>query len=189
MRYSKVCLAKLASLVMLACSSNKQDETPAPAPPPTGETPPGDDSGGGGDVPTDDGGVASPVADGGSKDAGPKPPTNQAECIAACEVQFPKAAATAKKVDQCFVAGACEPVCNNLGNAKEFFEPDLAADGTMVCDTKKASSDPIVTGSKDCSNCIAGNVECCGLWTSIFGSIDGRGLSMCANACYTKFKN
>lgn len=193
----KFSLIAIATMSLLACGSTaKKDEAPAPTDDAGSPTDPG-----GGDNSTDAAAKeplgppkpmdAGSVSDAGSTDAGKDAgPTNRAECITACEVQFPKAAATDKKLDECYVGvDTCGTVCNDLGYSANLFEPDPAADGTLVCDTVKASSDPIVTASKACSNCLAGNATCCGLWISIFGSIDGRGLNMCANACDTKFKN
>ena len=135
-------------------------------------------------APLDEAGV--PIVDGGTT------PTNQVECIALCEKQHPKAASLSVSLDkECFLGGACEPVCNNLGTSGTLHQP-TDQDGGTFCDTKKAQSFPITTYSQACSDCINTNARCCSLWTQLFGADatganDGQALNNCANACYTKF--
>ncbi len=148
-------------------------------------------------APTDDVDASAPVVaeDSGTtdsavpvpeKDAAPPPPHNQATCIAACEVQYPKAADKSHQLDAtCFLGGSCEPVCNHL-KPGPLLEPTVVEGG---CDTVAAKSYPITTTSQACSDCLSTTVTCCTQWTDIFGSTDGRALNACANKCFTDFNN
>jgi len=121
-------------------------------------------------------------------DSGPKEPTNQTECIAVCETKYPTAAVDSATLDNtCLLAGACEPVCNNLAGGGELKFP--SADAGVVCDTAAANSYPIGTPSQACSDCLATTQTCCDLWIKIFGSTEGQALNKCAHDCWEKFPN
>lgn len=177
----------LVSVFLIACGSAAatKEETPIKT-----DTPPSD-------VPTTDP-VADPVVDSGSPDtstpvvdSGPKVPANQAECVAACETKYPVPAAQNHQLDStCFLGGVCEHVCNGLVPGGQLF-PVSAVDpdsGVLACPIGEGT-DPIVTLSQDCSNCIATEPSCCKLWVDIFGSVAGRDLNKCAVKCFTDFKN
>ncbi len=114
-------------------------------------------------------------------------PTNQATCVAACEVKFPKAAAENKSLDACMLGTACGAVCNDLGTSGKNFTPTVDSDAGAVCNTDKANSWAIQLHTQACADCVASH--CCTLWTTIYGSTDGQGLSQCSTACFTQFKN
>ena len=112
----------------------------------------------------------------------------QAECISACESTHPKAAALNKQLDNtCFLAGACEPSCNDLAPNGKLSgvtkDPDASAPVACVIGE---GVDPIMTASTKCSDCLASVPACCSLWVAIFGSAEGRDLNKCAVACYSK---
>jgi len=148
------------------------------------------DNGGTGEV---DGSVSTSSSSGSvSSDGGsnvPTAPTNQAQCIAACEKQYPTAAALNKQLDNsCFTGGACEPVCDNLGTSGKLYTPSLGDGGVAACDLSNSWS--LSTPSEQCSTCIATNKTCCDLWVKIYGdTTQGQPLSTCSEACYTQFRN
>ncbi len=152
-------------LLATACgSSSPAADTTTPPPPSevTSDTPPAD--------PVTDAGAVTPPA----HDAAPPVP-----CVAACEAKYPKPAAANKDLDISCMLGACSDVCNNLGSPGKNFPPDLTDAGS--CDT--SSSYPISTPSAACSTCLATTPKCCGIWVSIFGSVEGQALNACALAC------
>lgn len=171
---------------LVACSSSTEskgtsDTTTVDGGPPTGDPPVNQDPN-----------PANPHS--GDLDAGPtnadaappvKEPTNQTECIAACEATHPTAAANNHQLDNsCFYGAACGNVCNNLGQGESKYpEPAAAAQ----CNTAAAGSYPIGTPSQACSNCLASTAECCNLWIAIFGSAEGQSLSTCAHDCWANF--
>ena len=189
MRFYAVVLSSLMC-VMVACSSAKNDPpSPAPVPTPT-EQPP--------NTPIDTPPTDTPPTNNDSDasvptlDAAPRAPTNQAECITACEAAHPTSAALSHKLDAtCYLAGVCEPVCNNVPPGKNFPPTnDADAAAPVACPGQFAEGvDPIMTPSAECSTCLANTPDCCKLWVDIFGSADGRALNKCAVKCFTDFKN
>ncbi len=176
----KTILASFIVLALVACGSSKEakDSTPSdPTNPADPNTPQEQDP----TTPSTEG------PDGSSVDAGPKAPSNQAECIVACEGQHPTSAKLNHTLDTtCLLGGACEPVCNGLGTGK-LFQPTVDEDAGVQCDTAKANSYPITTPSAACSTCLANTPACCTLWISIFSSVDGQALNTCSNKCYVDF--
>jgi len=188
MRFSIVVL--FSALTLVACASAAKKDPPGPTTTtvddagnvvnndPSPNTDPGTSSSSSGDV--------TPV------DAGPHSPTNQAECITACEAAHPTSAALSHKLDAtCYLAGVCEPVCNNVPPGKNFPPTnDADAAAPVACPGQFAEGvDPIMTPSAECSTCLANTPDCCKLWVDIFGSADGRALNKCAVKCFTDFKN
>lgn len=114
-------------------------------------------------------------------DAAPKTPTNQAECVAACEAKYPDAATKSKLIDACFT-GKCAADCDGVAYTGKLYQPDV--DGGSDC-TTKAKSDPIAVASVACANCVA--TLCCKEWTDVFATDSGRALNACSVACYTQF--
>jgi hypothetical protein len=174
----------LGLVAVLACSTGDPAKPnagpvvePGPAP---GEEPGNTDPNVTDPSPTDSG-VADSSKD---SDAGPKAPTNQKECIAACEAAAPTAAAQNHDLDNLCFFGTCGAVCNNLGQGESKY-PDGAS--ALACDTAAAGSYPIGTPSQACSNCLASTPACCTLWIAIFGSAEGQGLSKCAHDCWANF--
>jgi len=174
----------LTSLV--ACGSKSTDTVDLAPSPDTNENSPHTSS--------QDSGAGDVVADAGSdtslSDSSSHVPTNQAECVSACESNHPKATTLSKQFDAaCYLAGACEPVCNNIPAGKNFPPvSDVDAAAPVACPAQFGEGvDPIMTPSAACSTCLANTPACCTLWVAIFGSADGRDLNKCANACFTKF--
>lgn len=121
-------------------------------------------------------------------DAGVMAPTDQATCVKACQMQYPKAAALNAQLDtQCFTGGACESVCDDLQYKGMNFSP--SADAGAACNTADAGAWDIAVPSQNCAVCLATTPTCCNLWVEIFGSPEGQNLSTCSNNCYTQFKN
>jgi len=179
----------LAMSSIIACSSSSAPKSEKVNEVPPGETPPAPSDNG---TPTSDPAPSSPPAPSSSDAGSPTPPTNQATCIAACELSHPKAAALGKQLDAtCYLAGVCEPSCNNVPPGKNFPAASNAdAAAPVACPGQFAEGvDPIMTPSAACSTCLAETPACCTLWVSIFGSPEGRDLNKCAVACYTNFKN
>lgn len=114
-------------------------------------------------------------------DAGP---TNQAECLAACEVKYPTAAAQSHQFDTSCMVGVCGSACDNLGQGKNFYP---SVDAGASCDTNAAGAYPIGTPSQACSDCLATTQTCCKQWVDLFGSKNGQALNQCANTCWTTF--
>ncbi len=133
---------------------------------------------------TDAGKDTSPAAD-----AAPPVPTNQVECVAACEVKYPTPAAQNHALDTTCMLGTCGNVCNGIGSNGQNFGPDVDPVVGVVCDTVAAASYPILTPAAACSTCLANTPDCCNLWIAIFGSAQGQALNACANTCFTTFKN
>ncbi len=100
-------------------------------------------------------------------------------CVAACEAKYPTPAAANKDLDTLCMLGTCADVCNNLGSPGKNFPPDDTDAG--ACDT--SNSYPISTPSAACSTCLAVTPQCCSIWVSIFGSVEGQALNACALAC------
>ncbi len=172
------------ALALIACGSSAKDPAPTgPSNQTTDPGTPGDNTTPVSSDPVSDGGTTPPSA---STDSGPKAPTNQAECVAVCEAQHPKASALNKQLDAtCFLGGSCEPDCNNhVPGGKQF--PVSAGDAGDSCPIADGI-DPIMTLSQACSDCVATTPSCCKLWVDIFGSDDGRSLNKCAVACFAKF--
>lgn len=172
---------------LVACASKAPEKNPTPANETTDPavTPSSNSDGGDTTTAADVDGSSGPAV----VDAGPKVPTNQAECVAACEAKYPKSAAQNKTLDNtCFVAGTCEPVCDNLVAGKNY-QPTVVPDAGPVCDTVKANSYPVSTPSQACSDCVATTPACCNLWIAIFSSDDGKALNACSNTCFSTFKN
>lgn len=182
------------SLVLVACSSAAAKKDPGPdltnpaAPGNQNGSTPGDEPGDPG-TPTSDGGTSTPTP---ATDSGPHAPSNQAECVSACEVKYPKAASLNKQLDAtCYFGGSCEPVCNNVPPGPNFPPTnDADAAAPVACPEQFAEGvDPIKTPSAACSTCLANTPSCCKLWVDIFGSAEGRDLNKCAVACFSTFKN
>lgn len=166
----------MIAVALVACSSSAvKQEDPIKGNDVPGDVKPGDDV---------DSGVV--VADGtdASVSVDASHTRTQDECIAGCETQYPKAAALNKQLDaNCFLGGACAKDCNDLAPNGKL--SGVTNDAAVVCAIGDGV-DPIMTPSAACSDCIAAVPACCGLWVSIFGSVDGRALNKCAVACYSK---
>lgn len=191
MRFRSFALSTLSIVTLIACGSTAaKKEAPIDSQ----------------NVPTDEPGSSDPVpgpsekaSDSGSDsstvtvvDSGPHAPTNQAECIASCESNHPKAAALSHQLDAtCYIAGPCEQFCNNVPPGKNY-PPTADADAAapVACQAQYGEGvDPIMTPSAACSTCLAETLTCCKLWVDIFGSVEGRDLNKCAVKCFTDFKN
>jgi hypothetical protein len=190
MRFRSFALSTLSIVALLACgSSAAKKDAPINSDAVPGTEPGSSDTPAGpSEKASDSGSVSSPDT---GVDAGPHAPTNQAECVAVCESKYPTPAALNKQLDsQCFLAGACEHVCNDLAPGGKLFgvsPPD--PDGGVAACVIGENTDPIMTPSAACSDCIASAPACCTLWKNIFGSADGRDLNKCAVKCFTDFKN
>ncbi len=131
-------------------------------------------------------GAVDAGSDSAAVDAGPKPPSTQKECIAACEGKYPAATANNKLLDACMLGISCNAVCDGLApNAPLVGPTPPVAPAPPVCDTSKGWS--ITTAAVACSDCLAAN--CCKQWNDIYATQDGQDLSTCASACYVAFKN
>lgn len=173
-------------LAVVACGSSSADKSPSPTSNHSDSTQPSYDDAG--NEVASDAGVSVEAATA-VTDAGPKTPTNQAECVAVCESKYPKQAGQNKQLDNsCFLAGSCEPACNGLVVGKNY-QPSVDPDAGPTCDTVKANSYPISTPSQACSDCLASTPTCCSLWIAIFSSDDGKALNSCSNNCFSQFKN
>jgi hypothetical protein len=185
MRTSLLITILCFSVSIFACSSKVADD---PTPPSNTTSDPGEEGSEpstgteGSPAETPKGDADKDAADGGA----PKEPTNQTECIAACEVTYPTAAADNHQLDQqCFFGDSCGTVCNNLGQGATQY-PDQVS--SLSCNTVAAGSYPIGTPSQACSNCLATTPVCCDLWVKIFGSPEGKSLSQCAHTCWDTFQ-
>lgn len=128
-------------------------------------------------------GGSSQSSDASTSDASSAPTLRS--CIVDCEQKHPKAAAQSKQLDTtCFLAGECEPVCNDLKPGKLYSPTEVDGGG---CNTVGADSYPITTTSQECSDCLNTAPSCCAQWIEIFASTEGRALNACTNECYTKF--
>lgn len=187
-------LTSLAALFACSSDSTKSNKPPTTT---TAQQNPGDTNqagvntdpttGDNTDTTNDDTGS---VSDAGGNDVAPKEPTNQAECLTACEAKYPTAAADSHQLDNtCFFGAACGAVCDNLGSGENHTP---SADAGAMCDTAKAGSYPIAVPGGDraqgCADCLASTPTCCTLWIKIFSSAEGQQLNSCANACWSKFK-
>lgn len=173
----------ICSVGLFACSSKATSDDPKPQ---TEDVP---ESGSG-----EEGVVNPPVVNPPAPDAGnnvtqppPPEPTNQAECLATCEVSHPNAAQMNRDLDaQCFFGGSCENACNNIGQGQNFTPSPVAS---AQCNTEAAGSWPVSTPSLQCSDCVATTPACCNLWVSLYGSAEGQALSQCAHDCWDHFPN
>lgn len=189
MRSRSLVFALGVSLI-LACNTGNpaapsvedvKEPVPSPTPTPTEVVDAGSDS----SLPVEDSSVPTPVVD-----SGPKAPTNQAECIHACETQYPKPAALNKEMDSaCFLNGGACTSCNHLVPGGPLYPVSAPLPEVPVACEIGPGIDPIMTLNQECSDCIANTPACCKLWIDIFGSEDGRNLNKCAVKCFTDFKN
>jgi hypothetical protein len=133
-------------------------------------------------------------------------PMTQAQCLGACQAQYPVAQAQSDAFDKSCMFGVCKPVCDNLMATGKDYPPDL--DGsvfpipanddaglvdagtvqTFVCDTNAGMSFQISTPSVLCSDCISNTKTCCDQWIALFSSVQGQALNACANTCFANFK-
>lgn len=172
-------------MLAVACSPASKADKPTAA---SGTTDNNPDNPSTPNATTDQGGTNPTNTPSTDSDGGSKPPSNQAECIAVCEGQYPKAAVKNKSLDSTCMLGVCSNVCNDLVAGKNF-PPDVDADAGVVCDTVKANSFPISTPSAQCSTCLANTPTCCTQWIAIFSSADGQALNGCAVNCFSNFSH
>lgn len=172
-----------------ACSSNSSDNASDTSPQETvanngneGNTPDATVSENTDPTPTNTNNNQSANDDGGTA---VKEPTNQVECIAACEAKYPTAAADNHELDNTCFFGVCGNVCDNLGQGESKYP---SADAGSSCDTTSAGSWPIGVPQQSCADCLATTPTCCTLWIKIFASAEGQGLSNCAQTCWNKFQ-
>lgn len=128
---------------------------------------------------TSDAGAA--VQDSGSPDAAPKVPTNQAECIAACEAAHPEGKVKADAITACWTA-SCDPACTFMPDRLDHnVGPENAP---TVCGVPEL---PILVPSPSCAQCTQDN--CCTQWAECFSGLqaDCTLLNQCATECWTKF--
>jgi hypothetical protein len=194
--FKSLAMVLIAVSTTLACSSsnpthhattNTQDAS-ANTPDPNNADPSNPDSADAGDNTNTNNPPPDNSTDAGSAvvDAGTPAPTNQAECLADCEAQYPAAQAESNQLDSTCYKGSCASACDNIGSGTN---KTPSADAGAKCDTNAANSYEIGTPSQACSDCLASTPACCTLWIKIFGSADGQSLNQCANNCWSKFPN
>jgi hypothetical protein len=186
MRTSILVVLLSISSVLFACTSKSGDDNSGSTNPPTQTNPeqvgngteptnPSDNP----STPTSDAGTS--VQDSGNADTGPKAPTNQAECLAACEASHPEGKVKADAITACWTA-KCDPSCTHM--------PDRGPTNVRpATETKVCGVDylPILTPSPSCSQCT--HDECCTEWAECFSGLqaDCVKLNECAQSCWTKF--
>ena len=184
MRKSLLVVLLGLSAVIFACSSKSGDDNSgSPNTPQTNSETTNDGTEPG--TPSSESPVT--VTDSGTKqdaaqDAGPKVPTNQAECLAACVAKHPEGKVKADAIAACWTA-SCNPSCTMMPDRLD--HNVSPADAGATCGVPEL---PILVPSQGCAECTQTN--CCTQWAECFSGLqaDCTLLNQCASDCWTQFK-